>query len=95
MGIEVFPFVPFLYSQKYKSARKIAYKGASLLAIYKAHLVRVRTRQIITMTDLMLMTRVWRFKATTVARDFSKCHTTVDSRCPFPGIVSNWLFSKL
>ena len=32
-------------SQKYKSARKIAYKSASLLAIYKAHLVRVRTRQ--------------------------------------------------
>jgi len=79
------PILPFLAyheynSQKYKSARKIAYKGASLLAIYKAHLVRVRTRQIITMTDLMLMTRVWRFKATTVTRDFSKCRTTVDSR---------------
>jgi len=31
-------------SQKYKSARRIAYKSASVLAIYKAHLVRVRTR---------------------------------------------------
>ena len=33
------------FLQKYKSARKITYNSVSVLAIYKAHLVRVRTRQ--------------------------------------------------
>ena len=35
--------------KKYKSARKVTYKSASLLAIYKAHLIS--QNQEITMTD--------------------------------------------